>query len=154
MRSDRRCSRNGCRQPAVATLTYIYSDSTAVVGPLSTNREPHSYDLCDAHARRLTVPHGWELVRHQGDYAVPMPTDDDLVALANAVREAAVGERHEGEPGTLTDHSREEDAATLASRRLAAEAEPSQRGGQRPAAPQFGARRHLRVVSGDEDAQR
>ena len=69
-----------------------------MVGPLSTTREPHSYDLCDAHARRLTVPHGWELVRHQGDYTVPMPTDDDLVALANAVREAAVGERHEVEP--------------------------------------------------------
>ncbi|NUQ90974.1 MULTISPECIES: DUF3499 family protein [Glycomyces] len=145
MRSDRRCSRNGCRQPAVATLTYIYSDSTAVVGPLSTAREPHSYDLCDAHARRLTVPHGWELVRHQGDYAVPMPTDDDLVALANAVREAAVGERHEdpGEP---------DDAATLASRRLA-EADPAPRQGFRSATPQFGARRHLRVVSGDEDMQ-
>lgn len=117
-----------------------------MVGPLSTAREPHSYDLCDAHARRLTVPHGWELVRHQGDYAVPMPTDDDLVALANAVREAAVGERHE-DPGAP------EDAATLASRRLA-EAEPSPRQGYRPAGPQFGARRHLRVVSGDEDAQR
>jgi len=116
-----------------------------VVGPLSTTREPHSYDLCDAHARRLTVPHGWELVRHQGDYAVPMPTDDDLVALANAVREAAVGERHEdpGEP---------DDAATLASRRLA-EAEPAPRQGFRPANPGFGARRHLRVVSGDEDMQ-
>lgn len=130
----------------MATLTYIYSDSTAVVGPLSTTREPHSYDLCDAHARRLTVPHGWELVRHQGDYAVPMPTDDDLVALANAVREAAVGERHEPE-------AEPSDAATLASRRLA-EVEPAQRQGHRPAAPQFGARRHLRVVSGDEDQQR
>ncbi|MCD0446772.1 DUF3499 domain-containing protein [Glycomyces sp. A-F 0318] len=130
----------------MATLTYIYSDSTAVVGPLSTAREPHSYDLCDAHARRLTVPHGWELVRHQGDYAVPMPTDDDLVALANAVREAAVGERHEPETEPA-------DAATLASRRLA-ETETAQRPGHRPAGPQFGARRHLRVVSGDEDPQR
>lgn len=119
-----------------------------MVGPLSTAREPHSYDLCDAHARRLTVPHGWELVRHQGDYAVPMPTDDDLVALANAVREAAAGDRHEepaiGEPT---------DAATLASRRLA-ETDSAPRQGLRPAGPQFGARRHLRVVSGDEDPQR
>ena len=130
----------------MATLTYIYSDSTAVVGPLSTTREPHSYDLCDAHARRLTVPHGWELVRHQGDYAVPMPTDDDLVALANAVREAATGDRHEPE-------SEPTDAATLASRRLA-ETETAQRQGHRPASPQFGARRHLRVVSGDDDLQR
>ncbi|MGZ4555329.1 MAG: DUF3499 family protein, partial [Mycobacteriaceae bacterium] len=29
--------------PAVATLTSVYSDSTAVVGPLATNDEPHSY---------------------------------------------------------------------------------------------------------------
>lgn len=128
----------------MATLTYIYSDSTAVVGPLSTTREPHSYDLCDAHARRLTVPHGWELVRHQGDYAVPMPTDDDLVALANAVREAAVGERHEVEPP---------EAPAIGGARYDGP-DPSQRQGHRPAAPQIGARRHLRVVSGDEDLQR
>jgi len=72
----------------VATLTYAYSDSTAVVGPLATASEPHSYDLCEAHARRLTAPKGWEVVRHEGDYSVPMPTTDDLEALANAVREA------------------------------------------------------------------
>lgn len=139
----------------MATLTYIYSDSTAVVGPLSTAREPHSYDLCDAHARRLTVPHGWELVRHQGDYAVPMPTDDDLVALANAVREAAVGDRPDANQGTLTGLGVDDaaDAAARASRRLA-EAEPAPHQGHRPAGPQFGARRHLRVVSGDEDPQR
>ncbi len=115
-----------------------------MVGPLSTTREPHSYDLCDAHARRLTVPHGWELVRHQGDYAVPMPTDDDLVALANAVREAAVGERPELDPP---------EAPPMAGGRYD-ESDASPRQGLRPAAPQIGARRHLRVVSGDEDLQR
>ena len=115
-----------------------------MVGPLSTTREPHSYDLCDAHARRLTVPHGWELVRHQGDYTVPMPTDDDLVALANAVREAAVGERHEVEPP---------EAAPMTGSRYE-EPDASPRQGLRAPAPQVGARRHLRVVSGDEDLQR
>ena len=128
----------------MATLTYIYSDSTAVVGPLATTREPHSYDLCDAHARRLTVPHGWELVRHQGDYTAPMPTDDDLVALANAVREAATTERPEPEPNS----------ATLASRKSDQPPEPAPRQGMRTAAPPMGARRHLRVVSGDEDSGR
>ncbi len=117
----------------MATLTYIYSDSTAVVGPLATTREPHSYDLCDAHARRLTVPHGWELVRHQGDYTAPMPTDDDLVALANAVREAATSERPEIEPPQPA---------------------PSPRQGFRSSGPATSARRHLRVVSGDDDASR
>lgn len=89
VRSNRRCSRNGCPQPAVATLTYVYADSTAVVGPLAISPEPHTYDLCEAHAVRLTAPKGWELVRHEGDYTAPAPTSDDLVALADAVREAA-----------------------------------------------------------------
>jgi hypothetical protein len=70
----------------VATLTFVYKDSTAVVGPLATASEPHSWDLCVIHAGRITAPRGWELVRHAG----PLPThsdDDDLVALADAVRE-------------------------------------------------------------------
>jgi hypothetical protein len=89
VRSPRRCSRNGCPRQAVATLTYVYSDSTAVVGPLAAFAEPHTYDLCEPHARSLTAPRGWELVRHDGDFAPPPPTTDDLVALADAVREAA-----------------------------------------------------------------
>jgi hypothetical protein len=89
----RRCSRTGCANSAVATLTYVYSDSTAVVGPLATYAEPHSYDLCEQHARRLTVPKGWEVVRHEGDYSLPLPSSDDLEALADAVREAARPER-------------------------------------------------------------
>jgi hypothetical protein len=70
-------------------LTYVYADSTAVVGPLAAYAEPHSYDLCERHARGLTAPRGWELVRHEGEFEVPPPGPDDLVALAEAVREAA-----------------------------------------------------------------
>lgn len=88
VRSVRRCSRTGCLNPAVATLTYAYADSTAVVGPLATYAEPHSYDLCEEHALRLTVPRGWEVVRHDGEFAMPEPSVDDLTALAEAVREA------------------------------------------------------------------
>jgi hypothetical protein len=65
-------------------LTFVYSDSTAVVGPLATVSEPHSWDLCVAHAGRITAPRGWELVRHAG----PLPShpdEDDLVALADAI---------------------------------------------------------------------
>jgi hypothetical protein len=82
----RRCCRPGCPHYAVATLTFVYSDSTAVIGPLATARDPHSWDLCVGHAGRITAPRGWELVRHAG----PLPThpdEDDLVALADAVRE-------------------------------------------------------------------
>jgi hypothetical protein len=72
----------------VATLTYVYADSTAVVGPLATQAEPHSYDLCTAHAHRLTAPRGWEVVRFEGEFAAPQLEGDDLTALAEAVREA------------------------------------------------------------------
>jgi hypothetical protein len=72
----------------VATLTYVYRDSTAVLGPLATYAEPHTYDLCSRHAERLTAPRGWEVVRLGGDYGPPPPSTDDLLALANAVREA------------------------------------------------------------------
>jgi hypothetical protein len=82
----RRCCRPGCPHYAVATLTFVYSDSTAVIGPLATASEPHSWDLCVNHASRITAPRGWELVRHAGPLTVN-PDEDDLVALAEAVRE-------------------------------------------------------------------
>jgi hypothetical protein len=74
----------------VATLTFVYSDSTAVIGPLATAREPHSWDLCISHAGRITAPRGWELVRHAGPLP-NSPEEDDLVALADAVREGRDG---------------------------------------------------------------
>jgi hypothetical protein len=87
--SRRRCSKPSCTQPAVSTLTYVYADSTAVVGPLATYAEPHCYDLCQMHSDRLTAPKGWEVVRITPDPDALKPTTDDLEALANAVREAA-----------------------------------------------------------------
>ncbi|MBD8053467.1 DUF3499 domain-containing protein [Rhodococcus ruber] len=93
MRSLRRCCRPGCKNPAVATLTYVYSDSTAVVGPLATVAEPHSWDLCESHGSRITAPKGWELVRYEGAFTAGTPDEDDLTALAEAVREAGLGER-------------------------------------------------------------
>jgi hypothetical protein len=85
---SRKCTKTGCRQPAVATLTYVYSDQSAVLGPLATYAEPHTYDMCADHAGRLTAPRGWEVVRLATEYPEPEPSDDDLLALANAVREA------------------------------------------------------------------
>ena len=90
--SARRCSRTGCTEHAVATLTYVYADSTAVVGPLATQAEPHSYDLCNLHAHRLTAPRGWEVVRFEGEFT-PQHSSDDLTALAEAVREAGRADR-------------------------------------------------------------
>ena len=89
MSPARRCSRTACDRPAVTTLTYVYADQTAVVGPLATYAEPHSYDLCEDHAAKLTAPRGWEVLRLDVDAAAATPSSDDLEALANAVREAA-----------------------------------------------------------------
>jgi hypothetical protein len=61
----RSCSRVSCRSAATMTLTYIYAESTAVLGPLATFSEPHSYDLCVAHGQRLTVPQGWNVIRQE-----------------------------------------------------------------------------------------
>jgi hypothetical protein len=83
------CSRSACGAAAIATLTYVYSDQTAVLGPLATYAEPHAYDLCDFHAERLSAPRGWEVIRLATDAGVSGPTEDDLLALADAVREAA-----------------------------------------------------------------
>ena len=83
------CSRNACGRAAIATLTYVYSDQTAVLGPLATYAEPHAYDLCDEHSDRLSAPRGWEVIRLAPDPSTLGPTEDDLLALADAVREAA-----------------------------------------------------------------
>ncbi|HET9842172.1 MAG TPA: DUF3499 domain-containing protein [Nocardioides sp.] len=88
MSPARRCSRTACDRPAVTTLTYVYADQTAVVGPLATYAEPHSYDLCDVHGERLSAPRGWEVLRLAPDPSTIPPSQDDLLALADAVREA------------------------------------------------------------------
>ena len=85
----RRCSRNACGRSAVKTLTYVYADQTAVLGPLATYAEPHAYDLCETHSARLSAPRGWEVLRLASDVSTRGPSTDDLLALADAVREAA-----------------------------------------------------------------
>lgn len=89
MMSVRRCSRPSCGRPAIATLTYVYAESTAVLGPLATYAEPHCYDLCAVHSERLTAPRGWEMVRLEADPESLKPSASDIEALADLVREAA-----------------------------------------------------------------
>ncbi|WP_267897966.1 DUF3499 domain-containing protein [Tessaracoccus antarcticus] len=90
----RRCTRTACLSPAMATMTYDYADSTAVLGPLAIVHIPGALHLCIEHARRTSVPRGWEVIRLPLEDAAPvrMPSDD-LLALADAVRE--IGLRHD-----------------------------------------------------------
>lgn len=114
MSLGRRCSRTACGRAAVNTLTYVYADSTAVLGPLATYAEPHAYDLCEVHSERLSAPRGWEVLRLPSDPASQAPSSDDLLALADAVREAArpapapvpVHEADEAQRGTKRGHLR------------------------------------------------
>lgn len=89
MRLARTCRRSGCNQPAVATLTFDYAEATAVLGPLATQATPQAYDLCADHAQSLSVPRGWQVVRLEVDYEPAPLAEDDLEALANAVRQAS-----------------------------------------------------------------
>jgi hypothetical protein len=90
----------------VATLTYVYADSTAVLGPLATYAEPHCYDLCHEHSSRLTAPRGWEVLRLATDPESLLPSRDDLEALAEAVREAAGAPPVEAPPVRLQELGR------------------------------------------------
>ncbi len=52
-------------------------------------RDRHCYDLCQHHAAVLSAPLGWEVIRLAIDHE-PHPSTDDLLALADAVREVGL----------------------------------------------------------------
>ena len=131
--NSRCCSRTACKQPPVYTLTYVYRDSTAVLGPLAAYVEPHCYDLCEKHAARLVVPRGWDVMRLPPDPA--QERADDLEALANVVREAGGS----GPPGGQGSSGRPERAERPGQPRPPM-AEPVGQG------VEVGRRGHLRVV--------
>ncbi|HEY3877172.1 MAG TPA: DUF3499 domain-containing protein [Trebonia sp.] len=135
MVNSRCCSRTACKQPPVYTLTYVYKDSTAVLGPLAGYVDPHSWDLCEMHAARLVVPRGWDVVRLPPDPA--QERADDLEALANVVRDVGRGER--AAPARPVVQPRPAQPRQAA-RPAAAAAEPVGQG------VEVGRRGHLRVV--------
>lgn len=137
--NPRCCSRTACKQPPVYTLTYVYRDSTAVLGPLAAYVEPHCYDLCEKHAARLVVPRGWDVVRLPPDPA--QERADDLEALANVVREAQAPGRP-GRPGPARSA-----AAGGAAGQAQAVTDPVGQG------VEVGRRGHLRVVRSAPTAQ-
>jgi Protein of unknown function (DUF3499) len=134
--NSRCCSRTACKQLPVHTLTYVYKDSTAVLGPLSGYADPHSWDLCEMHAARLVVPRGWDVVRLPPDPA--QERADDLEALANVVR-AAGRDRGGAQPSPAQAPSPAPSRQAAAAPRQAA-AEPVGQG------VEVGRRGHLRVV--------
>ncbi len=124
----------------MATLTFVYADSTAVIGPLAGADEPHSWDLCSDHADRITVPRGWELLRSEREFVQPAE-DQELTALADLVRE--VGGRARPSLPPLPSFAARTDVDDAPGRHHA-QAQPAavaQATGPRP-----GRRGHLRVL--------
>jgi hypothetical protein len=147
--NSRCCSRTACKQTPVHTLTYVYKDSTAVLGPLAAYVDPHSWDLCEMHAARLVVPRGWDVVRLPPDPA--QERADDLEALANIVRDVGRAERAsarlrpsaqplQAQPLQTQPRQAQPLQATAARPAAAAAAEPVGQG------VEVGRRGHLRVV--------
>ncbi len=120
----------------MATLTYAYADRAVVLGPLATYAEPHTYDLCREHAERMTAPRGWDVVRLGGDYPEPALASDDLLALADAVREA-------GRPRTPRTGA-ESRAAEASGERGSARSQAATEAGS--GAVEAGRRGHLRIL--------
>ena len=110
----RRCSRAGCPNPATSTLTYAYRDSTAVLGPLANQVEPHCYDLCQSHAQTLSAPRGWEVIRLVIEEE-QKPSTDDLLALADAVRDAGLA--YDSPTGPIMEPSARRDGLVELARR-------------------------------------
>lgn len=125
----------------MATLTYVYVDSTAVLGPLAARDEPHGYDLCQTHAQRLSAPRGWEVIR-LALTAKPESSTDDLLALADAVREVGFS-FDQPPPGGRPDDP--------AGARPAARSAPGRAADERPGIVELRRRGHLTVLA-DPDA--
>ena len=85
----------------------MYVDSTAVLGPLAARNEPHGYDLCQQHAQNLSAPRGWEVIRLEVS-AESEPNVDDLLALADAVREVGFSYDQPAPTGPAEPHPREQ----------------------------------------------
>jgi hypothetical protein len=144
--NSRCCSRTACKQPPVYTLTFVYRDSTAVLGPLSAYEEPNTYDLCEKHADRLVAPRGWDVVR-----LPPSPEQeraDDLEAIANVVREPkAVADRSRPRSVGSVSAASGGDSRPGSASRPASAPEPVGQG------VEVGRRGHLRVLRSAPTAQ-
>lgn len=62
-----------------------------VLGPLSRQPEPFTYDLCHDHADKLTAPQGWQVVRLYTRYDDISLSSSDPEALLNAMKQPYEG---------------------------------------------------------------
>ena len=73
-------------------------NSLSCIGPLATERQPEAYDLCAKHVESFTAPRGWQVIRLATSFEPARPSEDDLLALADAVRDASRSSRPKPRP--------------------------------------------------------
>lgn len=105
-----------CADRAVVTMTYDYGEATAVVGPLSPVAQKGALDLCEHHANTVTVPRGWSMVRLVTEYEPAPPSDNDLMALADAIKAVSKKAAPEPQPPVRRDVRRPSDTPPPAAR--------------------------------------
>jgi len=69
----RKCSKTACKHESSLTLTYQYSRALVWIDDLAEERDPHAYDLCEQHGKRLTVPSGWRLEDRRNRFRMVIP---------------------------------------------------------------------------------
>lgn len=72
-----RCDRPDCSRPASVSLSYRYAEQAVWIGDLLPETEVQ-HRMCGAHAERLKVPQGWELIDLRT--VTVLPTRDEAVA--------------------------------------------------------------------------
>ncbi|MDO4914281.1 DUF3499 family protein [Corynebacterium sp.] len=92
----RLCCRPGCGRPAAATLVYSHAEETVIVGPLSSDDNPHSWDLCARHSAQFRPPEGWTVIRDEPD----VDGVDDMTALLDSVNDPQGGD-HRVDAGSV-----------------------------------------------------
>ena len=69
----RKCSRQACKEAPTITLTYQYGRALVWIDDLAAEPDPHAYDLCERHGRRVTPPSGWRLEDRRNRFRSVVP---------------------------------------------------------------------------------
>lgn len=99
-------------------MTYDYTGATAVVGPLSPVPQKGALDLCEHHAQTVTVPRGWSMVKLVTEYEPAPPSDNDLMALADAIKATSRKQAPEPKPAATREVRRPSDVPARPQPRL------------------------------------
>ena len=79
------CVKPGCGNKVTAAFTYVYADSTIVIGNLPPMAEPDAYEICNEHVKNFIAPRGWKIIRLQTETQTKELGETELEELAKAI---------------------------------------------------------------------